>query len=82
MKRKTFVLDTNVLLFDPQAIMKLGANDVIIPITVIEEMDRFKKDLNETLPPLNSKVLRSLPEISAKYLFIIRTSSDSTRYSS
>jgi len=47
MKRKTFVLDTNVLLFDPQAIMKLGANDIIIPITVIEEMDKFKKDLNE-----------------------------------
>ena len=47
MKRKTFVLDTNVILFDPQALMKLGANDIVIPIVVIEEMDRFKKDLNE-----------------------------------
>ncbi len=47
MRRKTFVLDTNVILFDPQAIMKLGANDIVIPIIVIEEMDRFKKDLNE-----------------------------------
>ena len=47
MKRKTFILDTNVLLFDPLAILKFGANDIVIPITVIEEVDRFKKDLNE-----------------------------------
>lgn len=47
MKKKTFVIDTNVLLFDAMAIMKLGANDIVIPITVIEEIDRFKKDLNE-----------------------------------
>ncbi|MFH1223506.1 MAG: PhoH family protein [Pseudomonadota bacterium] len=47
MKKKTFVLDTNVLLFDSMAIMKLGANDIVIPITVIEEIDKFKKDLNE-----------------------------------
>jgi len=46
-KRKTFVLDTNVLLFDPQAILKFGANDIVIPITVVEEVDKFKKDLNE-----------------------------------
>ncbi|NCN27237.1 PhoH family protein [bacterium] len=45
--RKTFVLDTNVLLFDSQAIYKFGDNDIVIPITVIEELDRFKKDLNE-----------------------------------
>jgi PhoH-like ATPase len=47
MSRKTFILDTNVLLFDPLAVRKLGDNDIIIPITVIEEIDRFKKDLNE-----------------------------------
>src|SRR5262245_37104854 len=45
--RKAFVLDTNVLLFDPQAIHKFGANDVIIPITVIEEIDRFKREMSE-----------------------------------
>ena len=45
---KTFVLDTNVLLYDPQAIFKFEENDIIIPITVIEEIDRFKKDMNET----------------------------------
>jgi len=45
--RKAFILDTNVLLFDPQAISKFGNNDVIIPIVVIEEIDRFKRDMSE-----------------------------------
>ena len=45
--KKTFVLDTNVLLHDPQAIYKFDDNDVVIPITVIEEVDRFKKDMSE-----------------------------------
>jgi PhoH-like ATPase len=45
--KKIFVLDTNVLLFDAQAIYKFNDNDVVIPISVIEEIDRFKKDLNE-----------------------------------
>lgn len=45
---KSFILDTNVLLYDPQAIFKFEDNDIVIPITVIEEIDRFKKDMNET----------------------------------
>lgn len=45
--RKAFVIDTNVLLFDPQALHKFGANDLIIPITVIEEIDRFKREMSE-----------------------------------
>jgi PhoH-like ATPase len=46
--RKTFVLDTNVLLHDPQALFRFEDNDLIIPMTVIEEIDRFKKELSET----------------------------------
>ena len=46
--RRTFVLDTNVLLYDPDAIRVFEEHDLVIPITVIEEIDRFKKDLNET----------------------------------
>jgi len=46
--KKTYILDTNVLLHDPQALFRFEENDVVIPITVIEEIDRFKKDLNET----------------------------------
>ena len=46
--KKTYVLDTNVLLHDPKAIFKFEENDLVIPITVIEEIDRFKKEQNET----------------------------------
>jgi PhoH-like ATPase len=45
--KKTFVLDTNVLLFDPYSIFKFGEHKVFIPIIVVEELDRFKKDQNE-----------------------------------
>ena len=44
---KTFVLDTNVLLFDANSIFKFGSNKVFIPLIVVEELDRFKKDQNE-----------------------------------
>jgi PhoH-like ATPase len=46
--KKIYVLDTNVLLYDPQALTRFEDNSIIIPITVIEEIDRFKKDMNET----------------------------------
>ncbi len=45
--RKAFILDTNVLLFDPNAINKFGINDIVIPIVVIEEIDRFKREMSE-----------------------------------
>ncbi len=45
---KNYILDTNVLLHDPQAIFKFDDNTVILPLTVIEEIDRFKKDQSET----------------------------------
>ena len=45
---KTYVLDTNVLLHDPQAIFRFEDNDVILPLTVVEEIDRFKKEQSET----------------------------------
>ncbi|MBL6989421.1 MAG: PhoH family protein [Bacteriovoracaceae bacterium] len=45
--KKVFVLDTNVLLFDPRSIFKFGNNTVYIPFICIEELDRFKKDQNE-----------------------------------
>jgi PhoH-like ATPase len=45
---KNYILDTTVLLYDAQALFKFEENNVFIPITVIEDIDRFKKDLNET----------------------------------
>jgi PhoH-like ATPase len=41
------VIDTNVILFDALAIKKFKDADIHIPISVIEEVDRFKRDLGE-----------------------------------
>jgi PhoH-like ATPase len=46
--KKVFVLDTNVLLHDPAALFRFQDNNVILPITVIEELDRFKRNPDET----------------------------------
>lgn len=61
---KNFILDTNVLLHDPQSLFKFQDNTIIIPITVIEEVDRFKKDMNETgrNARMVSRILDSLRE--------------------
>jgi PhoH-like ATPase len=45
--KKTYVLDTNVLLQSPQAIYAFADNDVVIPEVVLEELDRFKKEPSE-----------------------------------
>jgi len=42
-KKKIFVLDTSVLLYNHDAINSFEDNDVAIPITVLEELDHFKK---------------------------------------
>lgn len=41
-KRKTFIIDTSVLLYDKCAIHSFPGNDTIIPLIVLEELDRFK----------------------------------------
>lgn len=45
--KKTFVLDTNVLIHDPEAILHFDDNYVVLPITVIEELDNLKKGNGE-----------------------------------
>ena len=45
--KKNYVLDTNVLLHDPRALFQFKENNVIIPIYVVEEIDKFKRDLSE-----------------------------------
>ncbi|HKI44190.1 MAG TPA: PhoH family protein [Balneolales bacterium] len=42
-KKKTFVLDTSVILYDHDALYSFQEHDVAIPITVLEEVDQFKK---------------------------------------
>lgn len=47
MTRKVFVLDTNVLLYDPEAITKFKGGDVVIPVAVLEELDGMKRFTDE-----------------------------------
>lgn len=44
---KTFVLDTNVILHDPMAMFAFAGSQVVIPLTVIEELDTFKRSNDE-----------------------------------
>lgn len=44
---KNYILDTNVLLHDPNSILNFEDNSVIIPIEVLEEIDRFKRESTE-----------------------------------
>ncbi|MGM0507770.1 MAG: PhoH family protein [Fusobacteriota bacterium] len=44
---KTYVLDTNVLIHDPNAIFSFEDNEVVLPIYVIEEIDKLKKNQND-----------------------------------
>ncbi len=44
---KNYILDTNVLLHDPNSIQAFKDNNVLIPIEVIEEIDRFKRESSE-----------------------------------
>ena len=41
--RKTFILDTSVLLYDSQAIHSFPGNDIVLPLVVLEELDKFKE---------------------------------------
>ena len=45
--KKTYVLDTNVILHSAQALNSFEDNEVVIPMTVIEELDKFKRNQDE-----------------------------------
>ena len=45
--KKIIVLDTNVLLHDPHSINHFSNENIVIPIQVVEEVDRFKRDPSE-----------------------------------
>ena len=58
---KNYILDTNVLLHDPHSLLNFEDNSVLIPIEVIEEIDRFKRESTE-LGQNARAVSRSLDE--------------------
>ena len=64
---KLFVLDTNVILHDSDCIRNFEENDIAIPITVIEELDKFKKG-HEDVNYHARAFLRRLDEIAGDVL--------------
>jgi PhoH-like ATPase len=67
-KKKVFVLDTNVLLHDYRCIYSFQENNVIVPITVLEELDRFKKG-NDIINFHAREFTRELDKLSGDNLF-------------
>lgn len=63
---KIFVLDTSVILYNHNAINTFEDNDVAIPITVLEELDNFKKG-NDTKNFEAREFIRQMDKISGKY---------------
>jgi PhoH-like ATPase len=62
---KNYILDTNVLLHDPNSLLAFKGNTVLIPIEVLEEIDRFKRESTE-LGQNARAVSRSLDALRAK----------------
>ena len=65
---KIFVLDTNVILHDYRAIYSFQENDIVIPITVLEELDNFKKGHDE-LSWSSRQFTRQLDKLAGDLLF-------------
>jgi PhoH-like ATPase len=61
---KTFVIDTNVLLHNPNALFAFADNHVVIPMMVLEELDKFKSANNE-LGSNSREVARCLDRLRA-----------------
>ncbi len=65
---KSFILDTNVILHDPSCIHQFQENDIIIPLTVIEEIDHFKR--GSQVINLNAREFaRTLDSITGNSIF-------------
>ena len=66
--KKIFVLDTNVILHDSTCIYHFDEHDLVIPIVVIEELDRFKKG-KDILNCNAREFLRSLDSLTGDSIF-------------
>jgi PhoH-like ATPase len=65
--RKIFVLDTSVILYAHNSIMNFAEHDVVIPITVLEELDQFKKG-NDSKNFEAREFIRLLDKLSADHM--------------
>lgn len=61
---KQFVIDTNVLLHNPDALFVFEENDVIVPFAVLEELDRFKGS-NDDLGRASRQAIRNFDKLRA-----------------
>ncbi len=66
-RSKLFVIDTNVILHDAGCLRNFEENDVAVPITVLEELDRFKKG-NEDINFQARAFLRRVDELTGDIL--------------
>ncbi|HEY8399831.1 MAG TPA: PhoH family protein [Cytophagaceae bacterium] len=66
-EKKIFVLDTSVILFDHNAVKSFQEHDVAIPITVLEELDNFKKG-NDIKNFEAREFIRFLDDLSGEYM--------------
>lgn len=64
--KKIFVIDTSVILYNHSSILSFDDNDVAIPITVLEELDNFKKG-NETKNFEAREFIRTLDKICGEH---------------
>jgi PhoH-like ATPase len=62
--KSTFVLDTCVLLADPRSILRFDEHDVVLPLVVVEELDRKKTRMDEVGTNARSAI-RLLEELGA-----------------
>jgi len=65
---KVFVLDTNVILHDSSCIFRFQENDVVVPMAVLEELDRFKKG-SDSINYHARQFVRSLDALRGEELF-------------
>lgn len=66
-KKKVFILDTNVLLHDHRCIYNFEENDIVLPIVVLEELDKFKKG-NDLINFQAREFVRDLDKIAGELL--------------
>ncbi len=68
LQKKLFVLDTNVVLHDSQCIYQFKEHDIVIPVTVLEELDAFKKG-NESINFHAREFARNVDAMSGDKIF-------------
>jgi PhoH-like ATPase len=64
-QKKIYVLDTNVLIHDPRALSQFDEHDVVLPIAVLEEMDKVKRGFDEAARNVR-EVSRQLDDLSER----------------